>query len=530
MEDRQGIAGRVAALGGRDNEIQGFAQATDTPSGIADNELPLASEQTFRAIVEFLPQLVWICNVEGEFDFANSQWTIYTGIPLPELLGMNWREQMEPEDRARTCDYWMKALKGEVPYDLDYRLRRADGEYRWFKARATPMRDASGRITKWFGSCTDINDIKVLELKLRESEEWLRLLVGTVKDFALFSTDPRGLITEWNPGAENTFGYNEAEALGQDFAMLFTPEDRAAGVPTREQETAAREGCAIDERWHMRKNGHRFFASGVARPIRDESGHLHGFLKVARDITHWKEHEKHLEETVADRTSQLRNMVGELESFSYSIVHDMRAPLRAMQSFARILEEECGPQISPEGKDYIRRIVTSADRLDRLIQDVLSYSRASRADLPLTPVCVGKLLRNILESYPNLQPPNVDVQVQGEFPVVLGNEAALTQCVSNVLTNAAKFVAPGIQPHIRVWAETDGKRARIFFQDNGIGIENSAHEKIFGIFQRASRGYEGTGIGLAIVKKAIERMKGTVGLQSQPGRGSTFWLELIRAD
>jgi signal transduction histidine kinase len=301
------------------------------------------------------------------------------------------------------------------------------------------------------------------------------------------------------------------------------------GVHKREQETAAREGSATDERWHVRKNGQLFYASGVARPIRDESGHLHGFLKVARDVTEWKQHEQHLEETVADRTSQLRDMVGELESFSYSIVHDMRAPLRAMQSFARILQEECGSQISPDGKDYIRRIVTAADRLDRLIQDVLSYSRASRTGVPLTPVDVGKLVKNILESYPNLQPPNVDVQVEGELPVVLGNEAALTQCISNLMTNAAKFVAPGVPPRIRVWAETDGDRARIFFHDNGIGIDNSAHEKIFGIFQRASRGYEGTGIGLAIVKKAIERMKGTVGLQSQPGRGSTFWLDLARA-
>jgi PAS domain S-box-containing protein len=488
-----------------------------------------ANEESFRAITEALPQLVWISDIEGELVFVNSQWTAYTGISQPHLLGTNWRECMEPEDRTRTCDYWMKALRAEVPYDLDYRLRRADGEYRWFKARATPLRDTEGRITKWFGSCTDVHDSKVLELKLRENEDWLRLLVGTVKDFALFSTDPGGIVTEWNPGAENTFGYSEVEMLGKNAALLFTPEDRAAGVPAQEQETAAREGSAADERWHMRKNGERFYASGVARPIRDQSGHLHGFLKVARDITEWKRHEEHLEATVADRTSQLRDMVGELESFSYSIVHDMRAPLRAMQSFARILDEECSSQLSPDGKDYIRRIVTAAERLDRLIQDVLSYSRASRADLRLTPVDVGRLVRNILESYPNLQSPNVEVRLEGDLPVVLGNEAALTQCISNLLTNAAKFVAPGVQPRIRVWAESDGNRARVFFQDNGIGIENAAQEKIFAIFQRASRGYEGTGIGLAIVKKAIERMNGVVGVQSQPGRGSTFWLELDRA-
>src|SRR4051812_2998384 len=471
MKDWQQAVARASRSEGRENEIEGFARSVDVPSASdeparqsAESEnLKSADEQTFRTVIDFLPQLVWISDVEGHIGFVNSQWTVYTGIPEPQLLDMNWRECMEPEDRTRTCDYWLKALKGEVPYDLDYRLRRADGEYRWFKARAAPMRDGAGRITKWFGSCTDIHDNKVLELKLRESEEWLRLLVGTVKDFALFSTDPNGLITEWNPGAENTFGYSEVEMLGQDVAMLFTPEDRALGVHKREQETAAREGSATDERWHVRKNGQRFYASGVARPIRDESGHLHGFLKVARDVTQWKQHEQHLEETVADRTSQLRDMVGELESFSYSIVHDMRAPLRAMQSFARILEEECGPQINPDGKDYIRRIVTAADRLDRLIQDVLSYSRASRAELALASVDVGKLLRGILESYPNLQPPAVEVQLEGGFPVIMGNEAALTQCITNLLGNAAKFVAPGVQPRIRVWSDTETDRARIFF-------------------------------------------------------------------
>jgi PAS domain S-box-containing protein len=485
------------------------------------------SEEQFRTVTESLPQLVWTCDNEGRMEFLNSQWTVYTGIAREELLGMKWRDCMEPADRERTCDYWMKALRGEVPYDLEYRLRRADGQYRWFKTRATPLRDADGQIAKWFGTCTDIHDHKLLEVKLRESEEWLRLLVGTVKDFALFSTDPNGIVTEWNPGAQNTFGYSAEEMVGQNFAVLFTPEDRAAGVPRHEQETAVREGSAIDERWHVRKNGEPFFASGVARPIRDDTGHLHGFLKVARDVTEWKEHEQNLERTVAERTSRLSDVVGELEAFSYSIVHDMRAPLRAMQSFARILEEECAPQISAEGKDYIRRIITAAERMDRLIQDVLSYSRVARAELALAPVDVGKLLRSILESYPNLQPPAVEVQLEGEFPVVMGNEAALTQCISNLLSNAAKFVAPGVQPRICVWSETEKDRARLFFRDNGIGIEKEAHEKIFAIFQRASRNYEGTGIGLAIVKKTIERMGGKVGLESQPGRGSTFWLEFL---
>lgn len=470
----------------------GDAAKASSERGETSKMGPKLESDWFRTIAENLPQLVWTCDIEGEIDFFNSQWTAYTGLAREQLLGMNWRDCMEPGDRERTCEYWMKALRGEVPYDLEYRLRRADGQYRWFKARATPLRTADGGIAKWFGTCTDIHDNKILEVKLRENEEWLRLLVGTVKDFALFSTDPRGIVTEWNSGAENIFGYRADEIVGNDVAILFTLEDRAAAVHQREMEMAASVGSASDERWHLRKNGARFFASGVSRPIRDETGRLHGFLKVARDITETKEYEQRLERTVAERTERLSDAVGELEAFSYSIVHDMRAPLRAMQSFARILERECGQQINADGKDYIRRIVTAAERMDRLIQDVLSYSRVARAELRLAPVELGKLLRSILESYPNLQPPAVEVQLEGEFPRVTGNEAALTQCISNLLTNAAKFVGPGVQPRIRVWSETENDRARLYFQDNGIGIEKEAHEKIFGIFQRASRHYEGT--------------------------------------
>ena len=233
-----------------------------------------------------------------------------------------------------------------------------------------------------------------------------------------------------------------------------------------------------------------------------------------------------------ERTADLRESIAELESFSYSISHDLRAPLRAMQSFALILAEECGGQVSPAGKDYIRRIATSADRMDRLVQDVLSYSRVALTELPLARVDVEKLLRGILESYPVFQAPAAQIELEGRFPPVLGAEAFLTQCLSNLLGNAVKFVAPGVVPQVRVWAETglDGKRVRLLFKDNGLGIETGAHEIIFKMFQRASTSYEGTGIGLAIVKKSVERMGGTVGLESKLGHGSTFWLELKRAD
>jgi signal transduction histidine kinase len=200
-----------------------------------------------------------------------------------------------------------------------------------------------------------------------------------------------------------------------------------------------------------------------------------------------------------------------------------------MQAFSNILAKECGDQITAVGKDYVRRIATAAERMDKLIQDVLNYSRIIRGDLPLAPLDVGRLLRGILESYQHLQPPRAEIILEGSFPRVMANEAGLTQCISNLLGNAVKFVAPGVTPRVQVWAEPRENCVRLFFKDNGIGIESDAHGKIFEIFQRLSKNYEGTGIGLAIVKKAAERMGGRVGVKSEPGKGSTFWLELAPA-
>jgi len=240
------------------------------------------------------------------------------------------------------------------------------------------------------------------------------------------------------------------------------------------------------------------------------------------------EYAQHLEERVQERTARLQETVSELESFSYSISHDMRAPLRAMQSFAQILAEDCGDRVGPEGRDYIRRIIGASDRMDRLIQDVLTYSRATRHEIKLGPVDVGTLLDGIVESYPQFQPPHARIEIGRPLARVIGNEAALTQCLANLVGNAIKFVAPGVTPHVEVWTEVHGDRVRLFVRDNGIGIEPEAHEKIFHIFYQLDRSYEGTGIGLAVVRKAAERMGGTIGLASTPGQGSTFHLDLAR--
>jgi signal transduction histidine kinase len=308
-----------------------------------------------------------------------------------------------------------------------------------------------------------------------------------------------------------------------------------------------------------------------------------------------RESNQELEFRVAERTASLAETISDLEDFSHSITHDLRAPLRAIRSFAQILGEECLTCGRTQAQEHIQRITSAAARMDKLILDVLQYSRLARSELRLAPVDVHELLRGIVESYPAFQPTEVDIQIDSPLPRVLGNEAALTQCFSNLLGNAIKFVPPGTRPHILIWAEwlgnpkpeirgpkegrdpksearaeplaaggaplppTDYRSSatqhatrntpqastfdsltpqpstlnhlvRLWFEDNGVGIPKEAQDRIFKMFQRLDKSYDGTGVGLTVVRKAVEKMGGRVGLESEPGKGSRFWVELRAAD
>lgn len=247
------------------------------------------------------------------------------------------------------------------------------------------------------------------------------------------------------------------------------------------------------------------------------------------EIEEQKRAEEQLERLVAERTAKLRETIGELEAFSYSIAHDMRAPLRSLHGFSELLLNEHAQRLDQQAQHYLRRIHIGAGRMDRLIQDVLNYSRIVRGEAPPEKVETDRLVRSIIESYPMFAPDMATITIEGHIPAVFGNEAMLTQVFSNLLGNAVKFVHEGKKPVIRIWAESSNGRVRIFVRDDGIGIAPDQHQKIFEVFQQAETGYGGTGIGLAIVKKAIERMAGRVGVESAEGSGSTFWIEVPHA-
>ncbi len=415
-----------------------------------------------------------------------------------------------------------------------------DGTERPIDDSAAPIRQSDGSLTGVVLVFRDVTARRAADLTARR----LAAIVENAED-AIIGKSLDGKIQSWNQGAERIFGYRAAEVIGKSIYLLI-PWDREG----EEREIIARlsrgERLQHFETRRVVKDGHEIDVSLSVSPVKDSSGRVIGASKILRDITAQKETEKalresqkrlqsqaeELERAVAARTEQLQATVAELEAFCYSLSHDMRAPLRAIQSYTQIVLDENCANLGSEGADFLKRVIRAAERVDRLIQDVLAYTRLSRHEIVLQPVDIERLITDIIQERPEFQSPKADIQIEGSLPLVLGHGVSLTQCVTNLLDNAVKFVAPGVRPNVRICSDAVDGQARLWFVDNGIGIDREAQRRLFEMFQRVhnnSQEYEGTGIGLAIVRKAVERMSGQVGVESEPGKGSRFWLQLQKA-
>lgn len=382
-----------------------------------------------------------------------------------------------------------------------------------------------------------------------EAEAALLASIVSSSDDAIASKTLDGIVTSWNSAAERIFGYAPQEIIGKSITLII-PEDRLA----EEKEILARilRGERVDhfETIRRRKDGRPIPVALTISPLRNNEGRIIGASKIARDITEQKrlgeelqrlyavaqtevKERKRAEDQVRELNQHLETRVkertAELEAFSYTIAHDLRAPLRAIHRFSDILREDYGERLDVEGRDYLVRLAQGAARMDRLIEDLLEYSRISRADIHLHPVQLAALLRDAqIHLAADLEDKKARLHVDEPLPIVLGDRMLLLQALTNLISNSLKFVSKGTVPDVRVSAERREDAVRIVVRDNGLGIAPEHHQRVFQIFERLNsvEDYPGTGVGLAIVKMAVHRMGGRLGIESESGRGSSFWIEL----
>jgi PAS domain S-box-containing protein len=408
-----------------------------------------------------------------------------------------------------------------------------NGSERPIEDSAAPIRSSDGRLIGVVLVFHDVSERKKSEAALRASERRFRLWTE-LNVIATGISDLAGHFLEANDALLQLLGYTRDELdKGQFNWRDLTPSEHLERDYKAIGEARTRGACQPYEKEYFHKNGRRVpVIIGYALfhdPDRHDRQQTHDLaICFIVDISDRKRAEEFLEQRVEERTARLKTALADLEAFSYTVSHDLRAPLRSMQTYSQFLLEDHGVSLNEEAKGYLAKIVKSGAHLDRLIQDVLTYSQISKGDVPMTPIDLERLMHDLLERYPHFSSDMARIEIASGLPRVRGNEALLTQCFSNLIGNAIKFVPVGRQPHVRIHAETRGNRVVVWVEDNGIGIAAENRERIFGIFERlhSAGTYEGTGIGLSIVRRTLDKMDGRAGVESDPGQGSRFWVEL----
>ncbi|MGN6400974.1 MAG: PAS domain S-box protein [Flavisolibacter sp.] len=488
------------------------------------------SEARFRTLADAVPQLIWANDAAGKATYFNKRWYEYSGLNYEASVGLGWEAIVHPDDTPASVEKWHHALSAGEIFDTEYRLKRYDGIYRWFIGRNIPLKNDAGKVTGWFGSATDIEDLKQTSEALSQSEARLKITMESATDYAIITMDTERRIERWSKGAELIFGYTEAEVKGQSADVIFTEEDRKAGIPQKEMETAKDTGRAPDDRWHKRKDGSRFFVNGVMRPI--ENNHLTGYVKVMRDMTQQQLFTEELHRLVAEQTVELQRSNEDLRQFAHVASHDLKEPIRKIQTFNNRILDEYADALPPRVKTFSEKIGTAADRMIAMIEGVLRYSKLGNIEQARVPVNLNETIRQItIDLEVPIQQKAAEITA-AELPTLNANPTLMYQLFYNLILNSLKFAKAGEPPRIRISFETLGHEekefAKITVSDNGIGIEPEFSEEIFKTFTRLhpAEDYEGTGLGLALCKKIVERHGGTIAAGGEPGIGATFTIRL----
>lgn len=497
------------------------------------------SERRFRTMADAISQLAWIAQADGFIIWYNQRWYDYTGTTPDQMEGWGWQSVHHPDVLPKVMTEWTKAIAAGEQFEMEFPLRGADGRFRRFLTRAQPFKNAEGRVEQWFGTNTDVDELKRSEEALRASEAWVHTILSALAEGVVF-LNRDGIVELANDAVEHVLGRKLIElsdsALDPRWQLV-----RGDGTPLPVEEHPA----IVTLRTGQRARGFELGvpqADGTTRwlslnseLVHDAAGVVIGVVVSFFNITAEKQAKEkilllnaELEQRVIQRTAELEFANRELETFSYSIAHDLRAPLRRIDGYAEALGEALSAQLPEKERGYLEKIRSGADQMNRLIHDLLDFARLSREPLTKTQVDTYRLVRTILEELGSPWPDRVVEIRLTHLPPCFGDPALLKQVWMNLLSNALKYTRKRTRAVIDIGSQHDRIGPVYFVRDNGAGFDMHEASKLFGVFQRLHHvsDFEGTGIGLATVQRIILRHGGRIWAEAAVDRGATFFFTL----
>ncbi len=545
---------RLLARAGRYHHVHARAAAITGPAGevaewvgtVTDIHGQVEAEQSLRRkeaelelAVNTMPALVAYVNRDLRFGLVNRAYEQWFGREPATIRGLPVRELFGETAFAAMYDKIARALTGEtVRYEAEVQF--STGPRRWITVQFTPHLGDDSRVLGYFSLILDTSERKAAETQLAEALERYRFLADAMPQ-NVWTADAAGQIDYANQRWVDYTGLGLAQLRARELGVCVHPDDRE---PTRESWGAAlANGHRFEIEHRLRDSGGRYhWFLSRALPRRDAQGRIvqwvgtdtnidaqrQAFAALAEARAELKRHAEKLEKEIRQRTARLEEVNVELEAFTFSASHDLRVPIRHVHEFAQAIAGDSASRLSPRSRDDLRLIVSSTDKMDTLIVDLLAYSRLSRGELEIVPTPLEPVVASVLAGFrTTIERSRATVSVQRPLPTVLADRVGLAQALSNLVGNALKFAAPGRPPRVVLRADTTNEAPRLYVEDNGIGIPAGQHQAVFRMFHRlnSSTRYPGTGIGLSLVAKAMARMGGSCGVESEPDSGSRFWLE-----
>jgi PAS domain S-box-containing protein len=477
------------------------------------------SEERFRTLANSIPQLAWMAHADGFIFWYNQRWHDYTGTTPEQMEGWGWQSVHDPAVLPTVLSRWHHAIAIAQQFEMEFPLRGADGTFRNFLTRGQPMTDSEGRLVQWFGTCTDVDQLKRTEQSLRVTQARLEstLEAGSIGTWTWDIASDRLIADEFTARMFSIAASAAAQGLPVAAYLQAVHEEDRADVADALGRAIQLCG-AYDVEYRVRQSDGAFrWLQGRGRVESDGAGRAANFHGAVMDITRRKLSELSL----LDNNQRLERSNRDLEDFAYIASHDLKTPLSGIKSAALWLEEDLH-DLSDESRELLGLMRSRINRMERLLDDLLTYSRVGRDETAVSETKLADIFASIVEV---LNPPaHIQVRVEGELPVIVTASAQLEQALRNLIGNAIKHHDKQ-NGEVVLSAKHVGDFVEFIVRDDGPGIRPQFHEKIFQLFQTLRRRdeVEGSGMGLALVKKLVEQQNSRITVHSQgDGSGTEF--------